>query len=523
VGKALERAVFTIPVDFGGMERKALRAAAGEADIGVIQFVHEPAAALYAYLRTNRDHATSLFQRLGQLEGQVVLVFDWGGGTLDLTLCRVQGGTIVQIASRGNNTIGGDRFDELLRNLVRSSHGHRFGLEDTAALEQPGMGAKLLHRCEAAKMLLSEEEVETEIIIPNFLRRKEGRDLRAVVTRGELVGATDAIVRSGLAMIDELLDFESLSHNDVALCLAIGGMANMPAIHQGLSERFIGRLPRVPHSDRIIAEGAAWIAHDNLPIKLAKPIELLVADTSGLGTYYTLAPAGWELPRENEIKLPRLGTLRLFCTDPRDGVASVEVCKPCKPDRTMPSDPRSVIGQGQVLVDPTAGPLMERIKCELKIDHDYIATLTLESTARKAKAAKLEFHDLDFALALPTTGDIPVNGDRGPGAIDDPGTGRSLRSMPKGNLALRTNLGVWSNRSSEVRPLVPGDLAESWWPNYFDVQSTEPTPRQRSERNFYLPCSRCQRLDTEIRAEGCAMCGLAPVTFGGGPPATQAG
>jgi len=111
-GHNLTRAVFTIPVDFGGPERRALREAARKAGVGVVQFVHEPVAALYAYLRSQPD----LGRELARLEGRTILVFDWGGGTLDLTLCRISGGAIMQVRNLGDNEVGGDKFDERLRN-----------------------------------------------------------------------------------------------------------------------------------------------------------------------------------------------------------------------------------------------------------------------------------------------------------------------------------------------------------------------------------------------------------------------
>src|SRR6185312_5712556 len=95
---------------------------------------------------------------LGKLEGKSVLVFDWGGGTLDLTLCRIQGGAIMQIANLGDNEVGGDRFDERLRNFLRAKHAAAHGLEDVSRLEQPGVAAKLLHQCEVIKINLSDPE-----------------------------------------------------------------------------------------------------------------------------------------------------------------------------------------------------------------------------------------------------------------------------------------------------------------------------------------------------------------------------
>jgi molecular chaperone DnaK (HSP70) len=125
-GRALNRAVMTIPVDFGGPERRSLRQAANKAGIGVVQFVHEPVAALYAYLRSQSD----VNRELARLDGRSVLVFDWGGGTLDLTLCKIQGGSIMQVANLGDNEIGGDRFDERLRTLLRRKHAAAHHIED---------------------------------------------------------------------------------------------------------------------------------------------------------------------------------------------------------------------------------------------------------------------------------------------------------------------------------------------------------------------------------------------------------
>ena len=93
----VDRVVMTIPVDFQGHQRRQLRDAARKAGLGIVQFVHEPVAALYAYLRTLPD----LGRQLAELENRVLLVFDWGGGTLDLTLCRIMGGTLMQIDERG--------------------------------------------------------------------------------------------------------------------------------------------------------------------------------------------------------------------------------------------------------------------------------------------------------------------------------------------------------------------------------------------------------------------------------------
>jgi molecular chaperone DnaK len=517
-GHSLGRAVMTIPVDFGGPERRALRQAAAKAGIGVVQFVHEPVAALYAHLRSKDNIA----QELARLEGRSILVFDWGGGTLDLTLCRIQGGAIMQVTNLGDNEVGGDRFDERLRNFLRAKHAEAHEIDDITALEQPGMAAKLLHQCEIVKIHLSDKSVDDEdVIIRNYLQTEgPARNFVGSITRGELDQQSAEIVARGLARIDEILERSRLTYQDIELCLATGGMVKMPAIRDGLTERFLGRVPRLENGDRIISEGAAWIAHDGLRLTLSKPIEILVADTSGHGTYYPLVESGWELPQENQTQ--NVTNTRLFCTDPREGVAVVEIAKPSKLGRAAPNDPRHSLCVTRVNVDPNAQPLIERIECHLQIDHDYVAKVTLRSTGQGDETVE-EFHDLEFGLSLTQQAT--------PGETDDddyPVEPRSATpvSTASSSLAQRSNIVISEGDGSKERhwKTVPGDLADTWKPHFFDRQSTQATERQMEERNFYVKCAICDRSITKINREGrselCTnACNLKPIV--GEDPSTN--
>jgi molecular chaperone DnaK len=268
----VDRVVMTIPVDFQGPQRRELRDAARKAGLGIVQFVHEPVAALYAHLRSLPD----LRRQLAELENRVLLVFDWGGGTLDLTLCRMMGGTLMQIDSTGENEIGGDVFDERLRNLVRTRHAAQHNIDDITAVEAPGMGAKLLAQCELAKIQLSSEDKAGHRVFVRDYARLDGpaRNINVVVDRADIERESRTLVHRGLAIIDRMLESARLDYNDVHLCLPTGGMVNMPAIRSGLVERFGSRVPKLPNGDRIIAEGAAWIAHDGLRLTLAKPLDV---------------------------------------------------------------------------------------------------------------------------------------------------------------------------------------------------------------------------------------------------------
>lgn len=495
----VERAVFTIPVDFGGIQRRALRNAARKAGIGVVQYVHEPAAALYGYLRSR----TSLRRDLAELENRLMLVFDWGGGTLDLTLCRLMGGTLMQVSSAGNHDIGGDAFDERLRNLARMRHAQKYSIEDLTALEVPGMGAKLLTQCESAKIRLSEENTSRQTVLVRDYLKVEGdaRNLAVAIDRADIEREGEPLVRRGLAMIDKILDDNRLTYSDIAFCLPTGGMVNMPAIRRGLVERFGGRVPRLDNGDRVISEGAAWIAHDGLRLTLAKPIEVRVADGSGSGHYLQLVGKGVELPVENQTHA--LANNQFVCADPRNGVAVFEFAKPKGVGLVAPEDDRDTLGEVNLEVDPNARPLLERLSCKIVIDHDYIANVQVKAGNRGSEGAT-EFHRLEFGLALGRATES------GPADDGNPDSGKSSSSSKPssakvvsqaGSVAFRPNIAAVTSPTLE-RSTVAGDLAHAIWPDMFNKDRPEATVHQMAEYDYYNVCGYCSRTAFQIESFG---------------------
>ena len=168
-GNSFESAVITIPVTMRGPARAELRQAAQKAGIRIHQFVHEPLSALYGYLRTRSNFR----QELANLDRRLVLVFDWGGGTLDLTLCQLYDGVLTQVFNAGDAEVGGDKFDLRLRQLVRQKHEAQHTKADWSRL-QPSADSRLIQACEDAKIALSSRHTSTLYV----------RDLLAVSGRG---------------------------------------------------------------------------------------------------------------------------------------------------------------------------------------------------------------------------------------------------------------------------------------------------------------------------------------------------
>ena len=485
----VKRVVMTIPVRLDGAGRRRLRDAARKAQIGIVQFVHEPLAALYAFLRSQTDYR----HRLAELDGCRILVFDWGGGTLDLTLSQVLRNQIVQMANVGDDELGGDRFDELIRNQVRESHARQHGIEDLAGLERDEARIVLLNQCELRKIELSHRKTAT-VFVRDYLRREgSGRDLSVSITASDVTEWTRELVDRGLGAIDSLLEQNHLSHQQIALCLPTGGMINMPAIRDGLHERFGARSPSLQNADRIISEGAAWIAHDDLRLALAKPIELLQSDD----TYAPVVPLPFLLPVENQTIPAASAVYR--CVDPRSGRASFTFARPRRIRARDARSDRQVYATFQLDVDETAPPLMERLELNLTIDHDYVAHVELYSTMRQHRL-KAEIVDLEFTVAFPS-GTSPKTGSAQNDREEDSppiAHGPAVSTAQAGRVQLRSNISA-----SESWQNVPGDLVLQYQPSWFDERTRAYSNWQKEEWTYYKDCPYCHRSRYQYWRDEC--------------------
>jgi len=468
--KHIDAAVVTIPVNFDGSRRAALRDAFGRAGLRITQFVHEPLAALYGFLRAGGDRD----ETMRKYDRQVVLVFDWGGGTLDLTLCRVHEGTLLQIANDGTDEVGGDRFDEALKNEVIRSVRKARKLDD-GVQAHPDAAARLLHMCEQAKIDLSARE-SVRIYLHDYFRGLADGSLEHALPRAELERICTPLVDAGLDRIRTLLEAARVSPAQVALCLATGGMVNMPVIKSRLHELFgAQRVCIAAGGGAAIAEGAAWLAHDRAGLRLAKSLELLLARNSHL----TLIPAGAEMPAEREVRREKC---LLYCVDPRDGFAKMQILAPIKPGRQpMPNDPRQVLGTMVVRVDQDARPFFERIELEVGIDDNLILRCRARSMMG-GEVSEVEIHNLDFGVAVGG-----VSTDR-PGTADEPVSPTHANDEhEQGAVTVRANVTDQIEHS-----LVPGELWYKHHPEEFDTRRNPPRT-QVEERLYYEPCAKCGR------------------------------
>jgi molecular chaperone DnaK len=465
----LDRAVVTIPVTMNGLRRAALRESFAQANFSIAQFVHEPLAALYGYIRGAED-AEAVVRSLMRRH---VLVVDWGGGTLDLTLCHVEPGRILQLRNGGTDAVGGDQFDKVIHEEVV----RQFSLEKgISAADRPGPEARLrlLQQAEQNKITLS-GRASASFYIPNYFP-ESGTTLEYTLSRHELDKIVRPLVSRGVSEIDALLDSVGMAPAQVSLCLVVGGMAAMPGIRSRLHELFgPERVQIPPNSATLVSQGAAWIAHDAQRLVLAKPIELEMARGSRLPLLW----AGTQMPEDGEVYADRF---HLYCTDPSDGVAKFEIVTPTElTEQPQASDPRTHLGMVTVKVDKTAPPLVERLELDVEIDDDLILTVQASSTGLHRDRTSAAYFDLEFGIGLPGSDAL------GPIEIEDAGP-----AVPRGALMVRANVA-----DAEDQKLVPGDVLYKHAREAFarfPGATNRVSEQQRLEHLYFQPCGVCGRM-----------------------------
>lgn len=231
-GLDVRKAVVTVPSNSRGLARLRTRICAQMAGIEVPILINEPTAAAMAYgLRTTTD--------------QNVLVVDWGGGTLDVTLLQVSAGVFVEQASKGVQHLGGIDVDRLIfLELTRTVSG-------SDSWSEAEHGAAMLE-IEKAKIRLSDHE-ETRVALP----RGQDRDL----SRRQLNEIVAPLIERLLVPVRTVVAEGEESGSPVDSILLVGGSCKMPIIREKLAE-LIGREPARSTVDPMtaVAEGAAIAA-----------------------------------------------------------------------------------------------------------------------------------------------------------------------------------------------------------------------------------------------------------------------
>lgn len=239
-GIEIQEAVVTVPANFPNAARKATLAAAEIAGLKVLKLINEPTAAAIAFGIRNME-----------LE-ETLLVFDWGGGTLDVTVLEMIQGILDVKASYGDPYLGGKDFDQILTEHVVS----RFRKEYPNAQIVVGE-PDLKLAVKRLKESLSTEEV-SDIFVPGFA--KEGNeliDLDILVSRTEFDQVIAPLISRARSVVQEALSKKNTSKESVTKVLCVGGTTYIPAVRNMLKEIFPDRVSVEIDPDLAVSTGAA--------------------------------------------------------------------------------------------------------------------------------------------------------------------------------------------------------------------------------------------------------------------------
>jgi molecular chaperone DnaK len=241
LGHRPRRAVITVPAYFTDAQRQATRDAGEIAGLAVDRLVNEPTAAALNY-RTGSE--------------ELVMVYDLGGGTFDVSILERDEGMLEVRTSRGDTHLGGDDIDQALTALVLG----RLGPAREKAERDPRAMTRLVEAVERAKIALSDRE-EVRLFDP-FLAG-EGADavhLDLPLTRADVEEVARPFVQRTLACIDDAMRDAGIHARDPHRVLLVGGASRMPLVQRMVEAHLLRPAQVDPDAERAVALGASLLA-----------------------------------------------------------------------------------------------------------------------------------------------------------------------------------------------------------------------------------------------------------------------
>lgn len=417
LGHTVTKCIITVPANFNDGQRQATKDAAEIAGLECIRVINEPVSAALAYGLYQRSQY-EYKKRIDKIESgktneqeidnetcsnysdesydssnsqssqdsndsnnsynsddesyKHVLVYDFGGGTLDVCLLRIQNGIFTVLANAGKMRMGGSDFDTRLVSFCLSVFKKQHGYKEITQLPTLSL-QKLRLACESAKKMLS-TVMKTRIAIKNFYNNK---DLNIVMTRFEFEKMCTDLFLEILEPVSSTLEQAHMTPNDIDEIITVGGMTRMPKIRELLKQRF-GKEPNCTiNPDEAVACGAAiqgyLLSHKDDPF--SDSIQLLDCTSLSLGVeadggkMCVIIPRGETIPVSNS---------KDFSAD-KDYVSSI-VIKVYEGERGVAEEKGNFfVGEFELCgIDPAPRGVPE-IEVTFGIDSNGIITVTAQN------------------------------------------------------------------------------------------------------------------------------------------------
>ena len=241
LGESVSRAVITVPAYFNDSQRQATKDAGEIAGLEVVRIVNEPTAAALAY-------------GLHKKESETIAVYDFGGGTFDISILEFGNGQFEVRSTNGDTRLGGDDLDRKVMDWIVAEFRKSDGIDLGA---DPQTRQRLREAAEKAKIELSTTH-ETEIIIPFITADASGpRHLQLKFSRAQLETLIEPLVERVQKPCAQALEDAGLSPAEVDEVVLVGGTTRIPMVRE-MAESIFGRVPHQGvNPDEVVALGAA--------------------------------------------------------------------------------------------------------------------------------------------------------------------------------------------------------------------------------------------------------------------------
>jgi len=376
LGQKVEGVVITCPANFDDSQRKATQAAGEIAGFKVLRIINEPTAAALAY-------------GFGKKQAEKIIVYDFGGGTFDVTILDVSPDTVEVLATGGEAHLGGNDFDQRLINWIIDKFKKDQGIDlakDALALQ------RLKEASEKAKIELSSAQ-ETEINLPFISSGSDGpKHLYYKISRADFENEIRDLIEKSIKRTEKTLKEAKLKKQDINEIVLVGGTTLIPAIREKVKD-FFGKEPNKSiNPEEVVATGACIQAEilrakqeGTAPEGDIKSVLLLDVLPLSLGIE--------TLGQVNTIMIPKNTTIptakaQIFSTA-ADNQPSVEI-NVLQGERPMAQDNRTL---GKFVLDqiPPAPRGIPQIEVTFDVDANGIITATAKDKANgRTQSIKIE-------------------------------------------------------------------------------------------------------------------------------------